>query len=108
MKTIKRINTIAILIPFVIAITYPFFKYALLIALLSTMVTGFLQFCIGVKMLADNPKNKNLKMYIYGVAFFFGLWLMNHIIDYNHFLTYILVPIPLILAIYLSLLIYKI
>jgi len=109
MKAIKYINTFAIALPFVIAITYPIFKEnAIILALLSTMVTGFLQVCTGIKMLADNPKNKTLQMYIYGVVFFFGLWLMNHIIGYNDFLTYILVPIPLILAIYLSLFIYKI
>lgn len=108
MKIIKYINTFAITLPFIIAATYPIYKEnALLLALVSTMATGFLQFLLGVKMLVDNPQDKNLQLYMGGVLFFFGLWLTNVLIGYNNFISYILFPIPLILAIYLSLLIYK-
>jgi apolipoprotein N-acyltransferase len=108
MKTIKNINTFAIGLPFAIAITYPIFtEGALFFAALSTMITGFLQLSIGVKLLIDNPQNRNLQIYISGVVFFFGLWLVNYLIDYNDLITYILFPIPFILAVYLSLLIYQ-
>jgi len=108
MKTIKYINTFAIGLPIAILITWPIFEEgALFFAALSTMITGFLQFCIGVKMIVDTPKDRNLQTYISGVAFFFGLWFVNGLIDYNDFITYILFPIPLILAVYLSLIIYQ-
>jgi apolipoprotein N-acyltransferase len=108
MKTTQKINTFAIALPFAIAITYPIFtEGALFFAALSTIVTGFLQFSIGVKLLVDNPRNRNLQIYMSGVVFFFGLWLVNSLIDYIDFITYILFPIPFILAIYLSLLIYQ-
>lgn len=108
MKALKNMNTLALAIPFAIAITFPIFKEgALIFALLSTMITGFIQVCIGIKMLIDNPKEKNIQFYISGVIVFFGVWFVNHLIGYNDFLNYILLPIPLILAIYLSLLIYK-
>ncbi|KFF05320.1 hypothetical protein [Flavobacterium reichenbachii] len=107
MKIIKNINTFAIALPFAIAIIYPIFEGALVFAALSTMATGFIQFSLGVKMLVDNPKNKDLQIYMSGVVIFFGLWYVNNLIDYKDFLTYILFPVPLILAIYLSLIIYK-
>ncbi|MCD0466898.1 hypothetical protein [Flavobacterium sp. ENC] len=108
MKIIKYINTFAITLPFLIAATYPIYKEgAIIFAIISTMATGFLQFSLGIKMLIDNPRNKNLQLYIAGVVTFFALWLTNVLISYNDFINYILFPIPLILAIYLSLLVYK-
>jgi apolipoprotein N-acyltransferase len=108
MKTIKYINTFAIGLPFLIIIlAYPFLEQrALLFGLLSTMATGFIQFCIGVKMLFDNPRSKSLLGYILGVALFFFLWLLNENMSYND-MSYYLFPIPLLLAIYLSIIIYK-
>jgi len=108
MKTIKNLNTFAVGLPLVILITYPFFKEgALLFALLSTMVTGFIQFCLGLKLLFEMPNNLKLQIYIVAVFLFFGLWFINNLIGYKDALTFILFPIPLILAIYLSVLIYK-
>ncbi|MDR7372441.1 hypothetical protein [Flavobacterium aquidurense] len=108
MKTIKMLNTFAIALPFAILITYPVIKEnAFLFALLSTMLTGFLQFSIGVKMLVDNPQRLSLQIYMIGVVLFFLLWLVNHLIDYNDIITYLLFPSPLMLAIYLSIIIYK-
>ena len=107
MRIIKYINTLAITLPFLIAATYPIYKEgALIFAVISTMATGFLQFSLGIKMLIDNPKNKNIQLYIAGVVAFFALWLIDVLIGYNDFINFILLPIPLILAIYLSLLIY--
>lgn len=108
MRTIKNINTFALALPFIIFLSAVVFgEGAIFFALLSPIITGFLQVLLGIKMLVDNPKDKNLKLYISGVCFFFGFWFVNHLIDYNDFLTFILFPIPLILAIYLSVQIYK-
>lgn len=108
MKAIKNTNTFAIGLPFALLLTYPIFKeVALILALCSIMLTGFLQFSIGVKMLVDNPHDKNLQAYMAGVVSFFIIWYINHYLNYNVFLNYILVPTPLLLAIYLSTIIYK-
>ncbi|MBO9585854.1 MAG: hypothetical protein J7574_16945 [Flavobacterium sp.] len=108
MKAIKKINTFAIALPIVLLVSSLLLgEGAILLALLSTMVTGFIQFSIGVKMLVDNPRNRSMQTYMIGVAFFFGLWFLNNLIGYNNSLTYVLFPIPLILAIYLSIIIYK-
>ncbi|KAF2333234.1 hypothetical protein [Flavobacterium daemonense] len=108
MRTIKNINTFAIALPFIIFLsTCIFGEGAIIFALLSTMITGLLQVLLGIKMLVDNPKARNLQIYISAVVLFFGLWFVNKLTGYHDFLSYILVPIPLILAIYLSIIIYK-
>jgi hypothetical protein len=108
MKTIKKTNAFALIIPFAILLTYPFIQEgAFIFSLLSTMITGFLQFCIGVKMLVDNPHNKKLQTYIAGVILFFSLWHINVLLDYKSILSIITFPLPLMLAIYISSIIYK-
>lgn len=108
MTALQKMNTLALAIPFTIVITYPVFKEgAIIFALLSTILTGLIQFSIGVKKLIDNPKDTTIQIYIAAVILFFALWFFNHFIGYNNFMNYILVPVPLILAIYLSILIYK-
>ena len=108
MKIIKHFNTIAMAIPLLILITYPFFKEgSLLFALLSTMITGFMQVIIGLKLLFDEPNDRHIQIYIGATIAFFTLWFFNAQIGYNDMITYILLPIPLLLAIYLSILIYK-
>lgn len=108
MKIIKIINTIAILIPLIILAFYPIFKEdAIYLSLYSTMITGFLQVALGIILLIENPKNSYFISYILIVILFFGLWYFNLNIYYSDILTYLLFPIPLLLAIYLSILIYK-
>ena len=108
MKTIKNANLFAIAIPLLILVTYPIYKEgSLLFALLSTMITGFIQVIIGLKLLFDEPTNRHNQIYIGTTIAFFTLWFINTKIGYNDVITYILLPIPVILAIYLSILIYK-
>lgn len=108
MKTIKYINTFAISLPFLIAITYPIFEdSAIVFGLYSTMITGFLQVILGIIMLFKNPKNKSFQFYIAAVLLFFSLWYFNANIYYSDSLSVCLFSIPPILAIYLSVLIYK-
>ncbi|MFH6996092.1 hypothetical protein [Flavobacterium sp. FlaQc-48] len=108
MKTIKQTNLFALALPFTILLSYPFLKEgALIFSLLSTMVTGFLQFCIGVRMLTENPGDKSLQKYMAGVVIFFALWYINSQIEYSKTLFHIIFSIPLVLAIYLTVIIYK-
>ncbi len=108
MKIIRYINTFAIALPFLIAFTYPIIEeIAIVFSLYSTMLTGFIQVILGVVLFINNPKNKFIKAYLISVLSFFALWYFNMNVYYVNFLTNFLIPIPLILAIYLSVLIYK-
>ncbi|KAF2513432.1 hypothetical protein [Flavobacterium foetidum] len=108
MKIIKHLNTFAITLPFAIIITYPVFKEAVFIyALFSTMLTGFIQVVIGIKMLIDEPKNRHLQNYISGVVLFFTFLFFNSQARSYETLSCILMATPPILAIYLSFIIYK-
>jgi len=108
MKIIKITNTIAILIPLIILAFYPIFKEdAIYLSLYSTMFTGFLQVALGIILLIENPKNRYFISYILLVILFFGLWYFNMNICYSDNLSIILYPVPMLLAIYLSILIYK-
>ncbi len=108
MEALKKMNTLALAIPISVLATFPFLKEgALIFALFSTIVTGSIQLIMGINMLLNNPKDRAIKIYILGVALFFMLWIFNHHIDYNNTITNILLAFPPLLAIYLSILIYK-
>lgn len=108
MNKIKIINTFAIALPIVILISYPIYKEeSFVFSLLSSMITGFVQVILGTLMLAKNSHNKDLQYYIFSVFSFFLIWFINALIGYNTIISFFLFPIPLILAIYLSVLIYK-
>jgi len=108
MKIIKNINTLAILLPLIILASYPIVKEdAIYLSLYSAMFTGFLQVALGIILLIENPRNWYFINYILIVILFFGLWYFNMNLYHSDILTYILFPIPLLLTIYLSVLIYK-
>ncbi|MBF4485907.1 MULTISPECIES: hypothetical protein [unclassified Flavobacterium] len=75
--------------------------------LLSTILTGLFQLIFGIKMLIDEPQDKNLQNYINGVIFFFLLLFVNALILSWEFVYLILVTIPPILAIYFSYITFK-
>lgn len=108
MKTIKYINTFAIGLPFVILATYPLAKEgALIYALLSTMVTGFLQVCIALKMLYSGICDRFMYIYFAGVTLFFILWNCFEGPSYNTTSSLFIFSLPPLLAIYLSVLVYS-
>ncbi len=103
MNKVKKINQIAIAIPFVFAlISIPFVKEgAILVWTLSTMITGFLQLLIAFSMLVTTDKRKRyLIIYFFFVVLFFAMWKSNAI---N--VNYLLLIFPLTLCIYLTLMI---
>jgi choline-glycine betaine transporter len=107
MKTIKNLNLFAIALPIVLSTLFIIDINFLILGLVSTIATGFIQLGIGLKMLFDNPKNKNLQAYITAVALFFTLCFVHSKTGYNDYFGYCLVFIPIVLAIYLTLIIYK-
>jgi hypothetical protein len=98
MKKIKILNTIAISIPFVIALGTIFNQSFLILALLSTMVTGLLQLVTAVLFAARNPHSLYIRIYFILTAIFFLLW---YIFPGN-----LIMVMPLCLCIFLSVIIY--
>lgn len=108
MKAIKQFNAFAVGLPFAIAITYPLFKEgALMLALVSTMLTGFIQVVLALCMLYDEPNDRKLQGYIAATIIFFTLWYINAQIEYYDPLTLTLFGIPAVLAFYLTYVIHQ-
>ncbi|NHN27879.1 hypothetical protein FIA58_019555 [Flavobacterium jejuense] len=107
MKAIKYWNTFAIGLPIVLLFLGCISEAFLFYAALSTMLTGIIQVVLGLKMLFKNPENKSLQLYAGSVGLFFMTWVINAGLDYIDIVTYILVPIPFILLVYLSVIIYN-
>lgn len=77
------------------------------IGFLFLILTAIFQVIFGIKMLIDEPKNKKLQYYIKGVCFFFVLWIINGLILNYQILYFILFVIPIVLAIFFSIITYK-
>ena len=107
MKTIKYLNTIAIGIPIILTVLSIIDNGLIILAIYSTIITGVIQVLLGLIILIKEPRNKYIIIYFLVVIAFFSLWYFNVKIIYSDLLTFTLFPIPLILAIYLSILIYK-
>lgn len=107
MKIIKYLNTIAIGLPLVLTILSIIDNSLIILAIYSTMITGAIQLLLGLIILIKEPLNKYIIIYFLVVIAFFSLWYFNVKIIYSDILTFTLFPIPLLLAIYISILIYK-
>ena len=111
MKILKYINTFAIGLPILLLILGIIINDAagnwIGLALFSTILTGLIQVLLGLFLLIKNIKNKYLNTYIIAVILFFLLTYLNVNIFYSDIFYFFLYPIPLILATYFSLIIYK-
>lgn len=108
MKQIYYLNLFAVGLPIALCLAGIFNEIFLFYGLLSTMLTGLIQIVLGVNMLIDEPKDRSLKIYFFSIVLFFLLWILaaynNHYLDK---LSYVLLAIPPILAVYLTLIIIK-
>lgn len=75
--------------------------------LFSTILTGLFQIIIGIQMQIDEPKDKYLTVYITSVVLFFITYLINVKLLNSDIIYCILLFIPLVLALFLSIIIYK-
>ncbi len=107
MKTIKYLNTIAIGIPIFILLFGIISEGALMLSAISTILTGFIQLILGIILLFKFKEKIHYKIYFISVIIFFSLWIWSPTINKVDYFTYTLIYIPPILAIYLSILIYK-
>ncbi|AOZ98618.1 hypothetical protein [Flavobacterium commune] len=107
MKIINYLNYFFVGVPTILFLIGILKDSFLFFGLLSVIMTGLFQVTIGIKMLIDKPNDKFLMAYIIGVLTFFILWFICLITDYENPMFYILISTPPILAIYLSIIIYK-
>lgn len=105
MKILKILNTIAILIPFIVALGWFYNENYLFYALFSTMAIGFIQVCVGLVFLIKFPKNSSIIIYLSTVLLYFILIYFD--IESINFGNFILIGMPTILCIYLSIIIYS-
>lgn len=108
MKLIYRINIFAIGLPILLGLIGIFFDIFLFYALISLMLTGLIQVLLGVYLFVNNPKDTNLKIYLGTVMAYFSSWFFieNSDLDLGNF-TFIFFTIPALLAIYLTVIIFK-
>ena len=76
-------------------------------SLLSTILTGFIQVLIGIKMILKEPRNLYLQIYIIGVLLYFSIYFISLYFRIYQILDIFFLGVPPLLAIYLSVLIYK-
>ena len=107
MKNLKLVNSIAIVIP-IFFLLYGFIDgIGFYLSAYSMVITGLLQLIIGVIFWIKFKKDLKIKIYFTLVLLFFSTWYFNENIFYIDKLTWPLISTPAILAIYLSIIIYK-
>ncbi|MES2545417.1 MAG: hypothetical protein V4548_11060 [Bacteroidota bacterium] len=107
MKNLNKLNYFFVGLPITLCLIGIINQEFLLFGLLFSMLTGIFQVIAGMGMLIKEPNNKYLKTYVIAVIIFFLLWFINSKIGYQNTITFILIGTPPILAIYLSIIIYK-
>lgn len=102
MKThLKTFNSIALFIPIFFCLLGLIAEGFLMLAVLSTMITGFIQIIIGISYWIKFPNSIHIKIYFLVVIIFFLLLFFKTTYDWIWFL-------PPVLCIYISILIYSI
>jgi uncharacterized membrane protein YhfC len=103
----KILNTISIGIPLFILLFGIIYEGALILAAISTMITGLLQIIVGIIFWKNHKENIHIKIYFLLVVTFFSLWYYNVNVYYIDALTWPLIFTPLVLCIHISIIIYS-
>lgn len=107
MKNINYLNYFFVGVPAIIfLLAFLEILDFIVFGLLFSILTGLFQVTIGGCMFFDEPRNKYLQAYIIGVFFYFAMICINPISSHD-IKTYFLMGTPAILALHLSVLIYK-
>lgn len=107
MKNLKLANSISIAIPIILLIYGIFDGIGFYLSAYSMVITGLIQLIIGVIFWIKFKEDLNIKIYFTLVLLFFSTWYFNENIFYIDELTWPLISTPPLLAIYLSVIIYK-
>ncbi|WKW46155.1 hypothetical protein P3875_10245 [Myroides sp. JBRI-B21084] len=111
MKAIKIINTIVVALPLLLSLTDYLLAHDgafLFYALLFTMVTGAVQVILGVILAIKFQDNIHYKVYLIAVVGYFFLGYIADELNLTYGFSYFMFTIPACLALYLSVMIYKI
>lgn len=108
MKQTHHFNLFIVGLPIILGLLGLINEMFLFYSLLSTILTGLVQVIFGINMLIEEPRNKKLQLYIGSVTIYFLIW---YLIADNNFdneeIYYFLFSIPILLAIFLTYIIYK-
>ncbi|RRA96835.1 hypothetical protein [Paenimyroides viscosum] len=109
MKAIKILNTIVVAIPLALGLIDLILQDGayLIYALWFTMITGGVQVLLGIILAIKLHNNLHFKIYLIGVVGYFFLIYLADEFDLSHGFSYLMFTIPALLAVYLSVLIYK-
>ena len=109
MKLINYFNYFLVGLPALgFIIVYPISQEpAKAILLVSSIIIGILHIIIATAMIISEPRDLHLKIYFSLVILFVCLSLIYFNIGYENILDYFLIIMPPVLAIYLSVIIYK-
>ena len=108
MKAINYLNYFFVGIPAIIfLLAFLQIIDIIVFGLLFSILTGLFQVTIAGCMLLDEPHNKSLQWYIIGVLLFFIMICINPYLPKHDFKIYFFYAIPAILALHLTLIIYK-
>lgn len=95
MKNIRGLNNFVVLVPVVLGLLGFIESSFWGIALLFTILTGFVQVVLAICYAADNPYNTHIYYYFIGVVIFFGLWFILSLSEY-------IIWMPPVLGLYLT------
>ncbi len=107
MKAINYLNYFFVGLPVILGIAGIIHEVFPILGILATIITGIFQVIIAIKMIIDEPYDRNLQIYITTVIIYFTTWFAFPKIEYIPILKHGLILIPILLAIYLSVIIYK-
>ncbi|MEO8535830.1 MAG: hypothetical protein ABI441_18885 [Flavobacterium sp.] len=107
MKNLNYLNYFFVGLPIVFCLIATINIGFLSFAMLSTILTGLFQVVIGTKMIIDEPQDRNLQIYIISVVLFFSALIIISKMELHNFLNYFLFGVPPVIAIFLSVIIYK-
>ncbi len=107
MKSINHLNYFFVGLPIFFCLLAIFNIGCISFAMLSLILTGIFQITIGLKMLDDEPHDINLQIYAVSVLLFFISLIVIIKMELYDFLNYILFGIPPVIALFLSVIIYK-
>ena len=102
MKNILKLNLVFVTLPIILCLIGLVNEKFLVLGMLSTILTGTFQTIIAIKLLIENPFDKKLILYLFGVIIYFTLFFFTDFMDEWKFFY----PQPFY-AFYITYLIYK-
>lgn len=101
MKKLFNLNIFALCLPFIVACFSVIDESFMILAIMSTMITGFIQVCIALILIYKIGATRDLSIYLFITITFFALWWL-----FPEF--YAIWILPPALLIYLTIIVYNV